>query len=202
MAEANIRFEREGLDGIIPVGSYIGDAMRRFGVVGYERCDAEHECVVTIRSGEKLLSPLTSVESEHFGAGGRKHGERLACHAKIDRAGEIVVMTRENKKEEPKAEAPTGEDYRKQFAEMPLDQKIAELMKLEAMALGDTFSFILNSPFKVFEKVGDVMADFGMKLENKARQAQRPPEHTDADQGPAKKPGGRKPKVEKKKTEG
>lgn len=202
MSAATITFTREGLEGIIPVGSYIGDAMRRFGVHGYDRCDAEHDCVVTIQSGEDLLSPLTTVESEHFAADGRKTGERLACHAKIERAGDIVVMTKETKNEEAKAEAPTGEDYRKQFAELPLDQKIAELMKLEAMALGDTFSFILNSPFKVFEKVGDIMADFGMKLEDKAKQAQRPVEHAEAEHGPAKKAGSRKTKGEKKQTEG
>jgi hypothetical protein len=51
-------------------------------------------------------------------------------------------------------------------------------MKLEAIALGDTFSFIVNSPYKIFEKVGDVMAGFGMKLENKEREARRPEEHS------------------------
>jgi hypothetical protein len=33
---------------------------------------------------------------------------------------------------------------------------------------------------KVFEKVGDVMAEFGMKLENDAKKAQRPAEHEEA----------------------
>ena len=86
-------------------------------------------------------------------------------------------MTKE-KTEESKPDEPKSEQYRKEFAELPLEQKISELMKLEAMALGDTFSFIMNSPYKIFEKIGDVMADFGLKLENKAREAQRPEEHT------------------------
>ena len=85
-------------------------------------------------------------------------------------------MTKEHKKE-PKTET-QGEQYRKEFTELPLEQKLAELVKLEAIAMGETFSFILNSPFKVFEKIGDVMADFGMKLETKAKKAQRPSEHT------------------------
>jgi ferredoxin len=177
MADAQITFEREEIDGVIPVGSYIGDALRRFGVKGFDHCTAEHDCEVTITSGEELLSAPTAVESEHFGGDKRKSGERLACHTRIERPGEIVVMTKE-KTEEPKPDEPKSEQYRKEFAELPLEQKISELMKLEAMALGDTFSFIVNSPYKIFEKIGDVMADFGLKLENKAREAQRPEEHT------------------------
>jgi hypothetical protein len=85
-------------------------------------------------------------------------------------------MTKE-KQEEAKPDEDKSENYRKEFAELPLEQKITELLKLEAIALGDTFSFIVNSPYKVFEKIGDVMADFGMKLENKAREARKPEEH-------------------------
>jgi ferredoxin len=177
MAEAHIQFEREDLDGIIPVGSYIGEALRRFGIKGFDRCSVDHDCAVRITKGENLLSPMTSFENEHFASDERQPGERLACHAKIVKAGDIVVMTHE-RKEEPKPETASAEDYRKQFTEMPLEQKIGELMKLEAIALGETCSFILNSPYLVFEKVGDVMAGFGMKLENKAREAQRPAEHS------------------------
>jgi ferredoxin len=176
MPEAEIIFEREGIEGILPVGSYIGDAIRRFGVHGYERCSEAHDCSVTVTRGEDLLSPLTQIETEHFAGTGRKTGERLACQARIERPGEIVVMTQE-KQEAPKPDETKSDQYRKEFAEMPLEEKIAELMKLEAIAFGETFSFILNSPFKVFEKVGDVMAEFGMKLEDKAKQAQRPAEH-------------------------
>ena len=200
MVEAEIRFEREGLDGIIPVGSYIGDALRRFGVKSYDRCPAEHDCVVVVRSGEELLSPMTTAESEYFKEEGRGPGERLACHAKIEKAGEIVVMTKERKKaEEPKIDEAGAEDYRKQFTEMPLEQKITELVKLEAIALGETFSFILNSPFTVFEKVGDVMAEFGMKLENKDRKSKRPPEHAAAGDENAKKESGDRTTGSKKK---
>jgi ferredoxin len=177
MADAQITFEREEIEGIVPVGSYIGDALRRFGIKGFDRCTAEHDCEVTITDGEEFLSTPTATETEHFGGSERKSGARLACHTRIERPGEIVVMTKE-KTEEPKPDEPKSEQYRKEFAELPLEQKISELMKLEAMALGDTFSFIVNSPFKIFEKIGDVMADFGIKLENKAREAQRPEEHT------------------------
>jgi ferredoxin len=194
MADVEINFEREGLEGIIPVGTYIGDAMRRLGVKYAGQCTEKHDCVVTITSGEELLSPLTLFETEHFASIDRKTGERLACHAKIERSGEIIVMTRETGKEEPKIDETEGNKYRKEFSELPLEQKISELVKLEAIAFGDTVSYIVNSPYAIFEKIGDVMASFGMKLETKARNAQRPAEHSDtADNagvtGSAKKPG-------------
>jgi ferredoxin len=181
MSDVEIKFEREGLDGIIPVGTYVGDAMRRFGIQGVGPCDARgslHECIVEIVRGDDLLSPLTSIESEYFEAEGLKSSQRLACQAKIERPGEIVVMTQEKKKEEePKAEETTSDEYRKEFTELPLEKKIADLVRLEAITLGETFSFIFNSPMKVFAKVGDVMAEFGMKLETEAKRAQRPAEH-------------------------
>jgi ferredoxin len=178
MADAQIRFEKEDQEGIIPVGSYVGDALRRFGIKGFDRCTAEHDCVVTIMGGRDLLSGPTALEIEQLGEEERKSGERLACHARIEKPGEIVVMTKE-RKEEPESPEDKGEQYRKEFSDLPLDRKITELMKLEAIALGETFSFIANSPYKVFEKIGDVMADFGLNLENKARDAQRPEEHND-----------------------
>jgi len=185
MADVEIRFEREELEGLVPVGTYIGDAMRRLGIRDVEPCNArgeEHDCEVEITSGEDLLSPPTSIESEHFGGSSRKAGQRLACQAKIERSGEVVVMTKEKaeKKEEEKAEETKSEEYRKEFTDLPLEKKIADLVRLEAITLGDTFSFILNSPMKVFEKMGDVMAEFGMKLETEAKKAHRPAEHSEA----------------------
>ena len=181
MDDVEIKFTREGLEGIVPVGTYLGDAMRRLGVPAGEPCDAatnSHDCMVTVTKGEKLLSALTSLETGYFEADGRKDGERLACQAKIEQPGEIEVMTKEKKTEEKeKAPEADSDEYRKQFTELPLEKKIADLVRLEAITLGETFSFIVNSPFKIFEKLGDVMAEFGMKLENEARQARRPAEH-------------------------
>jgi ferredoxin len=184
MAEVEVTLEREDLEGVVPVGTYLADAMRRLGIKDMEPCDQiqdVHECAVTVTKGEDLLSPLTSVESEHFAAEGRKSGERLACQAKIEKPGEIAVMTKEKeKKAEQKEPESSRDEYRKEFADLPLEKKIADLVKLEAITVGETFSFIVNSPMKVFEKVGDVMAEFGMKLETEAKKAQRPAEHQEA----------------------
>lgn len=200
MNDVEIRFEREKLEGIVPVGTYLADAAKRLGVRFESNCDpetGEHSCLVTVVSGGDLLSPLTTTESAYFSAHGNTGKQRLADQAKMDKAGEIVVMTTE-KKTEKATESEVddkNEKYKKDFADMPLEKKIASLVQLEAIALGETFSFILNSPYMIFDKAMDVMAEFGLRKENAARRATRPEEHgadTTAGEEKAKPRGGRK----------
>ena len=78
----------------------------------------------------------------------------------------------EEKKEAPKAEKTNqGENFVKEFTELPLEKKLANLMKLEAIALGETFSYVINSPYTIADKVMDVMAEFGFKKEEEAKKA-------------------------------
>jgi ferredoxin len=192
MAEAEVKFERENREGVVAVGTYVIDAAKRFGIHFDEICvreSEEHYCSVIISSGIDLLSPLTSAENEYFKKNGRKTNERLACQAKIEKAGEVVVMTEEKVKddaEEAKSESDRNEEYRKEFAELPLEKKIANLVQLESIALSETVSFIFNSPFKIVDKVLDVMAEFGFKKEEQEREAARPAEHKENGSGKAK----------------
>ena len=178
MIDAEIRFEREDRDGVVAVRTYLIDAARRLGVRLDSTCQPEkkiHSCAVAITKGAEDLSSITKAETEHFALNGRRNNERLACEARIEKPGEIVIMTKE-KAQEPKAEAKTN-PLQDEFAGLPLEQKIANLVKMEAVTLGETFSFVVSSPLKVFEKVEDVIAEFGVKLENEARKAARPDEH-------------------------
>jgi ferredoxin len=179
MSDVEIKFEREGRDGIVAVGTYVLDAMKRFGIRPSEVCvEGAHSCTVTITEGADLLSPRTEAEKTFLADA--PEGERLACEAKIERPGAITVMTKEEKKADASEESSTPVDFKKEFAEMPLEKKIANLVQLEAIALGDTFSFIANSPYLIFDKIGDIMAEFGMKLERESKAATRPKEHTQA----------------------
>jgi ferredoxin len=201
MADVIIKFEREDREGAVAVGSYLIDVIRRFGITIPGSCDrAEdiHHCAVTIKAGSSLLSARTKVEKEHFGVLGRKGNIRLACDAKITGAGEIVIMTEESK-EEPKAEEPVSKLV-EEFEALPLEKKIADLVRMEAVALGETVSFVVNSPMLVLEKIGDVLAEFGMKLEKEAKEAQRPagdaadaPSEEEQVAEPKKKPSSRRP---------
>jgi ferredoxin len=181
--EVEIKFEREKQEGIVAVGTYLIDAARRFGIRFDDACVVEtgtHFCSVQVPVGADLLSPETTIENEYFADRSRRTGERLACQTKIEKPGEVVIMT-EKKVEEPVAEtgaeADKSEQYRKEFADMPLEKKIASLVQLETIALGETVSFIINSPFKIADKLMDVMAEFGFKKEEQEKKAARPAEH-------------------------
>jgi ferredoxin len=177
MEEIEVKFEREGRSGIVAVGTYLIDAAKRLGIKLEGDCsqaESIHFCSMIIRNGSDLLSQLTKAETEHFSTDGRRNNERLACQAKIEKPGEVIIMT-EEKKEAPKAEE-TTEQFVKEFTELPLEKKLANLMKLEAIALGETFSYVINSPYTIADKVMDVMAEFGFKKEEEAKKAARPEE--------------------------
>ena len=187
MSEAKLTFKREGREGIIPVGTYLSDAAKRLGVLFEEKCvpaESVHFCKVTVVEGENALTPPTAHESQYFTDSPADTSERLSCQTKITEAEEIVIMTAEKKEEEKAAdEKPkiSAEEYAKEFRELPLEKKVAELVQLEAIALGETMSFIMNSPYLIFGKVMDVMAEFGLKKEEQGKMASRPAEHVAED---------------------
>ena len=189
MNEVEVKFEREGIEGIVAVGTYLIDAMKRLGVAKFEACDrtkGNHNCLVVVSSGIDLLSELTATETEHFASNGRRTNERLACETKVERPGEITIMTQETKTATPKE--PAKDKFHAEFEALPLEEKISKLFKMEAVTLGETISYVIDSPMEVFRKVGDVMADFGRKIEEEAKKATRPSEPQAAE--PAKKAAG------------
>lgn len=178
--EAEVKFERENISGVVPIGTYLFDAARRMGIeVECERRGESDLCAMRVREGGELLSEVTAAELEHLSAERRKNGERLACQAKLERAGTIEIMTTKKKEEEKPAAEEQAEAYRKDFEELPLEKKISNLLQLEVITLGETVSFVLNSPSMIFGKFMDVLAEFGLKMEDDAKKATRPNEHAD-----------------------
>lgn len=197
MADVIVRFEREDREGLVAVGSYLIDAVKRLGIRLPDKCshgDGIHHCLVTIRSGSSLLSPVSQPEKEHLASLGRKESVRLACYAKINDAGEITVMTEQTKEETKNTE--TRSKLVDEFEALPLEKKIADLVRMEAVALGETVSFVVNSPYLVLEKIGDVLAEFGMKLDREAKESARPAK--DAAKPAEKAPAAAAPKPRKK----
>lgn len=189
--ESELRFEREGVEGVVPVGTYLIDAMKRLGVAKGDPCQRPkgiHHCAVIVSSGLDLLSDPLASETEHFASNGRRTNERLACETKVERPGEITIMTQETKTAAPKE--PAKDKFQAEFEALPLEEKISKLFKMEAVTLGETISYVIDSPMEVFRKVGDVMADFGRKIEEEAKKATRPGEPQAAE--PAKKAAGAK----------
>src|SRR5687767_11671599 len=108
MEEAEIKFEREKREGLVAVGTYLIDAAKRFGIRFEEACvpsEEIHLCAVVVSSGSEALSAETKAEQKYFAANGRNGNQRLACQVKIERSGEVVVMTeKKDVKTEPTAE--------------------------------------------------------------------------------------------------
>ena len=160
----------------MPIGTYLFDAAARLGVsleadcLRKGSCDS---CVVTISNGAGLLSEPTKAELEHLNAQRRKKGERLSCQAKLEKPGEICAVTTEK----PKPVVSEFESFKKEFAELPLTDKIKNLLELESITLGETFNFILNLPYAAGEKLRDSLAEFGFKMEEDEKRAKKPSEH-------------------------
>jgi hypothetical protein len=129
-----------------------------------------------VKSGAEFLSEPTKAELEQLTDERLREGERLSCQAKIIGEGEIVIRTHEKKDTRPEAER-KHEEFRREFDRLPLEQKISRLMELEAVALGETLSFILNSPYTIGGKVVEFLSGFGFKFEKEAKEAKKPDEH-------------------------
>lgn len=188
MNEVDIKFERENLAGIVAVGTYLSDAAARFGIeLQGEEFEEKLFSVVKIIKGGEFLSAPTRTENELLSDERLNSGERLAEQTKIEKAGEIIVMSTEKKAEEKPTEQETQEKYRKDFEALPLQKKISSLLELEAIALSETLSFIFNSPSKIVSMGMDVLAEMGLKLEDDAKKQKRPEDHQTADGEPSVK---------------
>ncbi len=173
-----IRFEREGIEGIVPDGVTLTDAGRSLGI-RFGTCKMvgkEHDCSVIVKSGIDNLGSLTASESEHFDKYGRRSNERLACEARIIQPGEIVVMTKENTQETKKSAAEIKSDLQAEFNALPLDKKFASLLQMEAATINEAVKYVADSSMKALEKLGDVISDFGAKVETEAKKATSPKE--------------------------
>ena len=125
MNDAEVRFEREKAEGLVAVGSYLSSAAKRFGVKFESECipaAAEHYCQVQIVSGAEFLSEKTAAENEAK----LDKGWRIACHAKIENAGDQRDQPRQIQQHDPardRRKALAGDEtpglarYRKRWSE-------------------------------------------------------------------------------------
>ncbi len=203
MEQVELKFEgEENRSGLVAVGSYLFDAARRLGIEVKDECGRRGECdscVLKITQGTKLMSTPTAAENTQLGEQRIKDGERLSCQTKLEKAGEVTIMiTQKSEENKPETEEEKINEFRKEFEDLPLEKKIASLVELEVIALRDTFSLVLNSPYLVAGKIMDVMAEFGMKIENEDRKAKRPEEHKEKKNGAAAETSSKKTDTKKK----
>ncbi|HEX7997787.1 MAG TPA: 2Fe-2S iron-sulfur cluster-binding protein [Pyrinomonadaceae bacterium] len=175
----DIRFEPGNRQGVIAEGTYLWDAAKRLGVRLPAECSGRGECdtcAVIVETGAVLLSSLTEAERERLSPERLASGERLACQAKVERGGELVLRP-VPVTERAETTQETVKELRKEFNELPLQRKLATLFELEAVTMYQTLSAIADAPFKVAGKVLDIMAGRGRSLTERERRERRPVEH-------------------------
>ena len=56
--------------------------------------------------------------------------------------------------------------FQDEFKELPLEEKVKVLLRMEALTLQETFNYGLNESMKAADRLGEVLADFGKKIES------------------------------------
>ena len=150
-----ITFQPSGIVGLVAEGISIADAAHRMGVTIPGGCKGEGctTCQVLIVTGGELLSSATATEIEFFGSEALVRYQRLACQARLERSGQIVVHINPEAKES--TESRDAGDMRKEFGDLPLDQKIKTLVQLEALTMYEALNAVIDKPLAMGEKVFD-----------------------------------------------
>jgi hypothetical protein len=94
-------------------------------------------------------------------------------------------------------QTPKKDKFQEEFEALPLEEKVKKLLRLEAVTLTEAFNYGINESMKAADRLGDVLSDFGKKVESEFKKATKTHETTSkpAGGGQAKaKTSRRKPK--------
>src|SRR5919202_4660232 len=170
------KLEGEGRGGIVAEGTYLWDAAKRLGVRLPAECEGRGECdtcAVVVEEGATLLSDLTQAERTRLSPERLAAGERLACQAKAERGGHLVLRP-VPVTERAETTDETARDFRGEFKRMPLKKKLATLAGLEADVAYETLLRAAELPFDIVGKGLDLLGMRGHKLAERERAARRP----------------------------
>jgi ferredoxin len=165
-----------GHTGLVADGTFLLDAARRHGITLPTECGGRGECdtcAVIVESGAALLSAPTEAERLRLGAERLAAGERLACQAKAERAGDLALrpvpaVERAETTEE------TARDFKEEFKRLPLRKKLSTLAGLEAEMAYETLVRAVDIPFELFGKGLDLLAGRGRRLSQSERPRRQP----------------------------
>jgi ferredoxin len=165
-----ITFEPVGLVGLVAEGSYLSNAARRMGVsldcAGTDKCTS---CQVRIQSGAELLSGSTETERTILGEEGLGQQLRLACHVVIERPGQLVVYQMSSNKEKTETKPNDKTGIHKEFAELPLEKKIATLFRFEVATMAEALNAVVEKPMQLGERLFDRIYDKAKTAQKEAR---------------------------------
>ena len=145
----SITFEPSGLSGVVAEGTYLIDAARRMGVSLGEGCTIGKgdcpSCLVSVKSGATLLSEPSAAELKALSVEDLAQSHRLACQVKLQFPGEVVVMA-SARKATGGTPRDTASELRRDFGSLPLREKLATLVQLEAITMSEAFDSAIEKP--------------------------------------------------------
>jgi ferredoxin len=166
-----------GHTGLVAEGTSLLDAARRHGINLPTECGGRGECdtcAVVVEAGAVLLSPLTDAERLRLTPDRLEAAERLACQAKAERAGDLVLRP-VPQAERAETTEETARDFKEEFKRLPLRKKLATLAGLEAEMAYETLVRAVDIPFELFGKGLDLLAGRGRRLSQTERARRTPP---------------------------
>lgn len=181
----NLEWKVEGegsRSGVVAEGTYLWAAVKRIGVRLPAECEGRGECdtcAVIVSEGATLLSGLTDAERKILSPERLASGERLACQAKFEHGGDVVLRPVPVTERAETAEE-AARDLREEFRRMPLKKKFATLVGIEADMAYETLVRAVDLPFDIFGRGLELLAGRGRRLAQNERAARRP-----ADSAPA-----------------
>ena len=170
----SITFEPSGLSGVVAEGTYLIDAARRMGVslgmgctIGKGECPS---CLVAVKSGAGLLSAPSAAELKQLDVEDLAQSHRLACQVKLEFSGDVVVMASARK---PGGGTPrdTASELKRDFGSLPLSQKLATLVQLEAVTMSEAFDAAIEKPLAFGAKTMDALLSKTRGKNNKKPQS-------------------------------
>ncbi|MDT5271058.1 MAG: hypothetical protein QOH49_3244 [Acidobacteriota bacterium] len=169
-----------GHTGLVADGTSLLDAAKRHGIALPTECGGRGECdtcAVVVEAGAALLSLITDAERLRLTPDRLEAGERLACQAKAERGGDLVLRPVPPADRAETTEE-TARDFKKEFKRLPLRKKLATLAGLEAEMAYETLVRAVDIPFELFGKGLDLLAGRGRKLSQsgQGRRAPAPPQ--------------------------
>lgn len=152
----SVTFEPSGINGLVAQGTYLIDAAKRLGAPLGEQCTKGKgectSCVVSVKSGNELLSTPSAAEHRLFGSELTTNNLRLVCQTKIEGQGDLVLMSTVFHAAEPTSTAQTQSDIAQKFNELPLKEKIAALLKFEAITVQEVIDSAIQKPLSAGSK--------------------------------------------------
>ncbi len=56
-------------------------------------------------------------------------------------------------------------NVQEKFESLPLNEKLSSLFKMELVTISEAVNYVVKDPMRVAEKIGDIITDFGIRVE-------------------------------------